>query len=216
MILFTNSSAMYCIALGMIAYFLINNLKKRCTIDFFIIILGLCIIVPPIFARYASVFSVTVINKINSFLGRGATFDWSSTDRIQHLENAWNMFCNSNLFYKTIGNGTGAYYFHSKSQSGLLMNNVEEAYNLYLSTLTDRGILGLLILISLFVFLRRKTIRNDMYSMSLFSGIVAQYIHWMLTGNMWVYFFWINVIFLISYYNYKKFNGVSITRDEGA
>ena len=55
------------------------------------------------------------------------------------------MFFNGNILQVLFGHGTGAYSFSALHNTNLMVQTVEEAYNIYLSTLTDRGIIGLLI-----------------------------------------------------------------------
>ncbi len=212
-ILFTNSSAIYLIAACIVLFSILGHLDKSKTRYFILFLCLLFFVSSPMLIKYGEVFNSTVVNKFNSFLGRTAEFDWSSTDRRLHYNSAWNMFCKSGWIDQLFGNGTGAYYQHQYTDSSLLTNGVEEAYNLYLSTLTDRGVIGLIILISVIVFLYKNTIKKDLYSTTLFSGVVVQCIHWMLTGNMWLYFFWINIILLISYRRNKAIIEVGLKKN---
>lgn len=126
--------------------------------------------------------------------------DWSAMDRSQHIRYAIELFKSSSFKNIIFGNGTGFYYFNSLNNPNLYINNVEEAYNLYLSTLVDRGLLGFVLLIAIFVsILNIKT--NDSISKAIKFGIIVQFIHYGLVGNMWLYFLWFQVSMLICYNN---------------
>lgn len=203
-IAFTFSGAVYLLTAAIVGIVILGNLNKEKTRKIILYIFAVIAMSIPLVIKYGKILYIMVINKINYYLGRNAAFDWSAADRQQHLHNAWQMFLHSDFLHKIFGNGTGAYLANSKSNTDLLMTDVDEAYNLFLSTLTDRGVVGLLLLALLFCYLCKFIIKKDIYSTTLFSGIVIQYVYWMLTGNMWLYFFWINIIVLIGYFRYKK------------
>jgi len=149
-------------------------------------------------------FAYTVINSnFNKFiayisLGKYGKLDWSASDRVEHLSSAINMFLRGNFFEVLLGHGTGAYSFYAMHNTHLSVQNVEEAYNLYLSTLTDRGIIGFIIFIAIFYNVY-KVKTNNPISNAIWFGIVIQLIHYMIVGNMWLYYVWQEALFLIGY-----------------
>lgn len=153
-----------------------------------------------------------VMNKIIYYLSAGSRSgisNWSAMDRTQHIQNAWQLFITGDLNQILLGRGTGAYAFYAESVTSLLVNNVNEAYNLFLSTLTDRGILGFGLFLSILYFAKKMLIKGNLYSQTLFYAILMQYMHWILTGNMWLYYFWYELVLMIGlrrYYRSKKEN----------
>lgn len=131
-------------------------------------------------------------------LGGSGQLDWSASDRVQHLSNAVNMFSDGSVWQILLGHGTGAYSYAASHNTNLLVQNVEEAYNLYLSTLTDRGLVGLILFIAIFYNVY-KIKSNNKISDAIWFGLVIQLIHYMIVGNMWLYYVWQEVLFLIGY-----------------
>ena len=202
--MFTLSTAVYILFIVFTAYYFISrSTNKRALKKLFFVILGAAIIcsIGLLLPQIREFIQLHIINKIQFYLAIGSNvqFDWSAMDRSQHLRNAWAMFTGGNILEILVGHGTGAYLAASLANTSLLVSNVEEAYNIYLSTLTDRGVLGLLLIIFLFLYVKKIVIKGNIVSESIFAGIVAQYIHWVLTGNMWLYYFWYEIIFLVWY-----------------
>lgn len=203
MLILTFSSFAYISLFILILYGLKNNRKKRpliislCILSFLIIIL---------FFTFSNSFS----NFILYYVNKGITYfnfnkndvntivEWSATDRNQHVSNALNLFLNGSFSQIIFGHGTGGYLYLQTFNNSLLVTGVEEAYNLYLSTLTDRGVLGLLLLLFLFYNILRIPSKDDV-SKSLKFGLIIQIIHYFFVGNLWLYFFWQNLIFLCGY-----------------
>ncbi len=146
-------------------------------------------------------FNVNFVNKISTYMGSKTAYNWSANDRSQHYRAAWDMFITGNPIQWILGHGTGAYYAMAKSNARFLVNDVNEAYNLYLSTLTDRGILGLFCIIIILVNII-KIRDKSLASRTIFIGLVFQFIHWLLTGNFWLYYFWYEVMILIGLHRY--------------
>ena len=142
------------------------------------------------FNKLLSYFSfLSLDSKFNSSL------EWSAADRSQNIVIALKMFIDGNPTQQLFGRGTGAYSF-LQSDYGILIEGTEEAYNLYFSTLTDRGLLGLLILILLFKTIL-KIPANNTVSKSLKYGCSIQIIHYFFVGDMWLYFFWQEIVMLV-------------------
>lgn len=158
-----------------------------------------------------SILSMVIISNFEKFigyitLGSYGTLDWSASDRTEHLGAALQMFFNGNILQVLFGHGTGAYSFSALHNTNLMVQTVEEAYNIYLSTLTDRGIIGLLIFILIFYNIYKlKT--NNPFSDALWFGLAIQLVHFIIVGNLWVYYVWQEVLFLIGYEKYLKIKG---------
>lgn len=212
----TFSTAVYFMFVILTAVYFLKNISQKRYVKYLlytIIIVPLVLFLLYLIPEVREYLQVSVLNKIQYYLGISTEvqFDWSAADRLQHLQNAWNYFGEGNIVEKIIGHGTGAYSAKAEMSSNLLVKNVEEAYNLYLSSLTDRGFLGFLSVILSGIYLQKLCIKNDNVSQAIYYGLVAQYIHWMLTGNFWLYYFWNEVAFLIMYRRYK----LSVVRNEG-
>lgn len=147
-----------------------------------------------------SYFITGVFDKIKSYLfvNSSQIESYSANDRTQQLAHSWEYFWNSNTFQYLAGHGTGGYsqYVSGATQ---LISDAQEAYNLYLSTLTDRGVLGLVIIIFIFIFANKFRVKGNLYSNTIFFGILMQAAHWMVTGNFWLYYFWFEIILLIGF-----------------
>lgn len=147
-------------------------------------------------------FYIAVIEKILAFASQGknaAFYNYSALDRSQHIANALNFFRTGTVMEKLFGHGTGAYYYYSSGMQDVLMTSANEAYNLYLSTLTDRGLLGLVLLLALFYTVRALRVKGDIVSEALYWGFFAQLLHWFLNGMLWLSYFWYIIVFLMGY-----------------
>ena len=70
-------------------------------------------------------------------------------------------------------------------------------------TKSNKIILGILagyLVIMLIIFLWKHRIKKDKISNAIFVGISIQLLHWMITGNIWQYYFWMEIVFLLGYY----------------
>ena len=155
-----------------------------------------------------SVLSMVIVSNFDKLigyitLGAYGTLDWSASDRPEHLATALQMFLDGNILQIIFGHGTGAYSFSALHNTNLLVQTVEEAYNIYLSTLTDRGILGLLIFLLIFYNIYKIKTRNSL-SDALWFGLAIQLVHYMIVGNMWLYYVWQEVLFIIGYEKFLK------------
>ena len=155
-----------------------------------------------------SVLSMVIISNFDKLigyitLGTYGTLDWSASDRTEHLASALQMFVNGNVLQVLFGHGTGAYSFSALHNTNLLVQTVEEAYNIYLSTLTDRGVIGLFLFILIFYNIFKLKTKNPL-SDALWFGLAIQLVHYMIVGNMWLYYVWQEVLFLVGYEKYLK------------
>lgn len=204
--LFSFSSAVYGIEIIVVCYVLITSrpsVRKILLILFGVAVLLVALVVMLSSSSLFQALYDNVINKVSYYLNRkrDVTFSFSAADRSQHIEFAKEIISQNSFFELIFGRGTGGYYYESLLQTDFYQNNVSEAYNIYLSSLTDRGILGLAGVVAIFICCK-KMVCKDVYSKALFCGIVAQGIHWILIGNFWLYYFWYEILFLIGYKRY--------------
>ncbi len=150
-----------------------------------------------------SSFITYTFNKVLGFftLGSAGQLDWSASDRIQQQRVALNLLTEARPDQILFGNGTGAVSQASSlafSSVAGTFSEAQEAYTLYLSTLSDRGIVGLLLLVLIIVSLikmRRKTIASS----ALLVGILCQFCHFFLTGNLWQSLLWSEIVLFLGY-----------------
>lgn len=197
LILMTFSAAVYISSALVETYVLIKNgTRKKSIILISVAIISILVVLffgdrIPGFNN----FSKDLESKVSAFFGNRSSKNWSANDRLQHLNYAWKFFSSGSILQKIFGHGTGAYYALAKKSSFLLVTDVEEAYNLYLSTLTDRGIIGLILIFMIFYNLKKILIDN-ISSMTIWIGIITQIAHWLITGNFWIYVFWFEIAIL--------------------
>lgn len=148
-----------------------------------------------------------IIKKVNCylFLDTEETEDYSSKVRKLNYEYAKNMFKDSNFLEKIIGNGTGAYSYSVENEKkyGNIIEISEEAHSLYYSTITDRGLIGIIVL-GIIIYSVFKLRVNTIESNTIFASILIQLLQFFIVGNMWVYFMWFEIALLI-YYNYQYY-----------
>lgn len=204
MIIFTFSAAVYIATAVVLFMFMVDTgLKKKHLLSIISTISG-ALFIYFFNGKVKSLVNRMVIEKVVSMIS-GNKFDYSATERNLHIRNALRVFKSSSLIQKIFGRGTGGYLYNTLHfGSGLYSYDVEEAYNLYLSTVVDRGIIGLILIFMLFAFLRKRVLKQDFISKSIFIGILLQFGHWMITGNLWQYYFWTEIIFLLGYYRWKN------------
>lgn len=129
--------------------------------------------------------------------------DFSASSRKLCHKYAQNMYRSYGISEKIFGRGTGAYSYSVKynREFGKLMEIAEEAASLYYSTITDRGIIGFILLITeLYCILKLKV--NTIESKTTCASIFTQMIQYYIVGNGWLYFIWLQVALLI-YFNYE-------------
>ncbi len=212
MILFTFSAAVYIATATIVVVIIISHrTKKRYSIGLLFIAV-FCLGLYFFNQNVRQLMDKFVIDKVISmFSGDGVNY--SASDRNTQMINAVKVFHQNSLLQKIIGRGTGGYLFDTMNNGkGLYLYNVEEAYNLYLSTMVDRGIIGLLLVLCLFSCLWKKKIREDNFSCSVFAGLLIQFLHWMITGNLWQVYFWMEIIMLFGYYRWYKAEGLYLCK----
>ena len=208
MAIFSFSTAVYCFLIGVVfltLYKSIKRVKSQRVILFTVVLVVIALITIVSIPDLRNLFIGQFINKVKVYVVNKNSYNWSAKDRSQHISNAINMFISSSPLQLIIGHGTGAYYAKSitMNASGELLMSADEAYNLYLSTLTDRGIIGLICVLMIAV-ISRKYITKSIYSRTIWVGIVGQYVHWGLSGNFWMYYFWFELFMLIGIYRYES------------
>lgn len=207
MILLTFSSFGYLVILFSIIYFLNasvdKSVKRKAKKVFFIALISMCF--------FGLVFInkvITLINynwiKFQAYFGFGDVYEWSASQRAGHIKLGIDLFIESSFFKMLFGNGTGYYNKMSKDFTKFYLDDAEEAHNLFISTLTDRGIIGLLILLILFYVISKikipKNISDDpkFFFLAIKFGILVRMLHWFFTGMLWQHYFWVEVVLLIS------------------
>lgn len=153
---------------------------------------------------FANFIDHTFLNKIKTILGIEGYWDFSGSDRTMHYDNCISQIKDQSFMQRLFGIGTGGYSFSVQDNSDMLLT-ANEAYNIYLSTLLDRGLVGTAVLFAVGVIISKFHIKGNVISNSIYIGIISQYIHWMITGNMWLCYFWIEVMYLIGVY--RKHSG---------
>ena len=142
--------------------------------------------------------------KLKAYVGIGDSYEWSASQRMGHIKLALDMFIESSWYNMLFGNGTGFYSKMSKEFTKFYLDDAEEAHNLYVSTLTDRGVIGLSLLILLFYIIIKikipKEVTGDFryFFMAIKFSVLVRMIHWFFTGMLWQYYFWAEVAILIS------------------
>jgi hypothetical protein len=200
MVLLTYSTASFAILALNFGLLLIENRKERkCKVNQkelrrAIVVLLAGILVVAVAMQSANIRSMAdyQFSKILGYLtnGKKGKLLWTSSDRLNQLALAWDYFRSGNLMQLLFGRGTGAYAAYVSSlPREVAMTTAEEAYNIYLSTLADRGILGLLlVLFVLFEIIRLKP--NSLGQKTLVWGVLVHFLCWMLMGNFWLYTCW--------------------------
>jgi O-antigen ligase len=206
-LLLTFSSFGYAVLIFSLIFFIKNvdnqKLKKKVE-DFLIKSMALIPIIALIFFnKLQEVFLHNWI-KLQTYFGLSNATEWSASQRTGHMELAISLFKESSWFSKIFGNGTGYYSKASKAFTKYYIDDGEEAHNLYVSTLTDRGILGLFLLLLMFYFISRIKISDKApesvkcFFIAIKFGAYVRMFHWVFTGMLWQYYFWVEVALLFS------------------
>lgn len=206
-ILLTFSSFGYLIVAFAILFFLNvssdKELKRKAknAILYIGITIGLTVLV---FFNKVSVMIAYNWDKFQAYFGIGNVYEWSAFQRSGHIMLGLNLFMESSWLNKIFGNGTGYYSMKSKAFTKFYLDDAEEAHNLYISTLTDRGLIGLFLIVFLFYVISKikipKSVTGDYKYLfiAIKFGAFVRMLHWFFTGMLWQYYFWIEVILLIS------------------
>ncbi|MGL5965268.1 MAG: hypothetical protein ACRCZ2_12860 [Fusobacteriaceae bacterium] len=131
--------------------------------------------------------------------------DFSAKTRNQQLKNIKNKISEFSKPELIFGKGTGFYSNNQISNIEKFMEIAEEGHTLYYSTIHDRGIIGysiIIIIFSIFGYMI-SCLRKNKIIMSLAYLYFIQLIHWKITGNTWLYFFWISAAFILSEYEIR-------------
>jgi len=139
---------------------------------------------------------------------QGQSYDFSVKARNEQLEYIKARIDSIPTTKKIFGAGTGRYsqIMGHEVKKDDFFEIADEAHTLYWSTIHDRGLIGITlfcgILLSLGLMIYKQ--RNNKVIMSFSYIYILQIIHWKLTANMWLYFFWITAAFIISQYELKE------------
>lgn len=139
--------------------------------------------------------------------------DYSGAERAENMVVAANAFSGGSVYEKFLGQGIGAtaYYTNKEVVTHL---PAEEADNLYLSILLNQGFIGLL-LIFLFFYVIYKRVGRDVASMSFFVGLLIQILQFILVGNLWLYFMWFDIFYLVVFYKTRIYQRQTISAANG-
>lgn len=214
LIISTSAFNYFIILLCVFAYYYHKNKTRTISVSallVIILIVSSTVILVALKGTLVYAFFEITINKIIGYLTFGAygEMDYSANDRSEHLLNAYNYFVNGDLMEMLMGHGTGAYYYFATHHSDTWVENVSEAYNLYLSTLTDRGVVGLIIYLLILRHIYKVRTDNNISNAICF-GITTQLIHYFLVGNMWLYYVWQEVVILVGYEKYRKLKQMGV------
>ena len=205
---FTFSSFAYVIIGFELILYIKSTLYKKINIKKIIIcLISLSIVIGVVYGLNTSLKDTNIKNiiefntkKITGFISNNEV-DYSSQSRSQQIKLALQKFNDFSTLNKLLGKGTGAYSLYMKTVgNNMVLEQADEAHNLYVSTLYDRGILGEFILIILIVLILTLSSKNKktMLTKCMKYSIFIQILHWTLTGNLWLYYFWIAVGILLS------------------
>lgn len=206
-ILMTFSSFGYAVILFAIFFFFMkvedNRIRKKVE-NFLIKMFSIFTIIGLIFFNKTIDVLEHNLIKFQAFFGFGNAVEWSANQRTGHSMLALKLFSDSKWYQMIFGSGTGYYDIMSKQFKGYYLDDAEEAHNLYLSTLLDRGIIGLLFIISIFYLISKIRIPNtenndfEYFFMALKFGVYVRIFHWIFTGMFWQYYFWVEIVLLLS------------------
>ena len=121
--------------------------------------------------------------------------DYSGAERAENLLVATEALLESGGKSLLFGQGIGATAYYTDNNV-VMFKPAEEANNLFLSVLLNQGLIGLILLLLLFGSVFRQA-RKTASSMALFAGFLTQLLQYMIVGNLWLYFFWLYIFFII-------------------
>lgn len=121
--------------------------------------------------------------------------DYSAAERTENKNVAIAALKKMPFEKKILGMGLGATQHYT--ESGVIWYiPAQEAHCAYLALLINVGVVGLFFFLRIFSSLV-KIKSKDVYSNSLFCGIIIQLLQFFIVGNIWLYFLWFNVGLLI-------------------
>ena len=121
--------------------------------------------------------------------------DYSGAERAENLLVATEAFLEDSGERMVLGQGIGATAHHTENNV-VFFKPAEEANNLFLSVIINQGLIGLILLLLVFFSIFRQ-IRMTDSSMAFFVGFLIQLLQYFIVGNLWLYFFWIYIFFII-------------------
>ncbi len=178
--------------------FNLTGLRKRTFILAIIVVIIISILFPIIFAQNNILIDVLTFNfnKAISYI-TFQNFDYSTNARLSIQRLAFILYKNLDFFNKIFGMGTGSFSNVLDFNTRYIVEGAAEAHNIYLATLYERGLLGLLIIFIIFSIILFANAKSSVEKALKFS-LIVQMLHWFITGNFWLYFFWIEVIYFFN------------------
>lgn len=169
------------LALVGIFFFKFNNVKKIRMVFVSLTLLALVGLVSSKYVGYIWA-KLTTLGTSSSF----ERFYWSYS--------AFNMWLESPL----IGHGLGTYIFHFKDYIPFItIPPAEQANSVFLATLAEQGIIGLLFLLLMMatlsgLFSRRlmNSIKKNVYLKAMAIGLLLYLPYFLITGTLYLYYFW--------------------------
>lgn len=202
------SSFGYAVIVFAIIFFIKNTNNKKVRKRVFIFLQNFLVsifVLSLIFIDKISILLTHNWEKFKTYFGIGSSNEWSASQRANHMGFAFDLFKDATPIRKFFGSGTGHYSKVSKEFTKFYLDDAEEAHNLYVSTLLDRGIIGFTVLLLLFYFIGRiKIPKNTSVEtlkclfIAIKFGAFVRMFHWAFTGTLWQYYFWVEVSLLIS------------------
>ena len=137
------------------------------------------------------------LNKILAFVtgGRNGSSLWTINDRLNQYSIIWRYFVSGNIINIIFGRGTGAYAkYVSELPKGVVMTTAEEGYNIYLSTLADRGVVGVALVLLVLIYIIRCWKKSDeITNRTLLWTVLVHFLCWLTMGNYWLYTCWLTI-----------------------
>ncbi|MBQ3699190.1 MAG: O-antigen ligase family protein [Prevotella sp.] len=137
--------------------------------------------------------------------------DYSGAERTENIFVATEALINGSIGDIIFGQGIGATAYYTEANV-ILYKPAEEANNLYLSVALNQGVIGLLLLLLIFRSVFRQT-NKDVASLSFFAGMITQLLQYFIVGNLWLYFLWYYIFFIIALNRQKVETGVATEND---
>ena len=201
------SSFGYVVILMSILYifFVIRDVQIKRKVRLFLVYsLSGGVLVALIFAKKLETIILYNWSKFQAYFGVKGVNEWSADQRSGHIDLATTLYDTSSWWQKIIGSGTGYYSLMRKNFILYYLDDAEEAHNLYISSLTDRGVLGVIVVGLLFYAIVKIKIPKEIngaaksFFMAIRFGILVRIFHWFFTGMLWQYYFWVEVIIILS------------------
>lgn len=199
LVLFLCFSSFSIIMVPLFLWFVLReNPQKKKTRLFLrtIVFVSICLIVVVFFVPEFLLFIQAVQTKVIAFIsGNTDNMDYSAAERTENIQVAISSIKKMNWLNLFLGYGLGACGIITRNNVVTFLPG-EEAYNLYFSNILNIGIVGSCIIYIFFYKVIRYS-NDDLFSKSFKFAIVVQLIQYFILGNIWLYFLWFDLFFLI-------------------